>query len=922
MSSRPRPSAWKPVALATGLALCLAPLAPTTALAAPDGSGVVIAEAYLKGGSANAPFSSKFVELYNPTDAAVSLATWSLQYRSATGAGTFSAAPLSGSIAPGGHFLVRVPGNGGATPVGAALPTPDAEVTLNPSGTTGTLVLSDGTAPLTLPQGSIAAGTPGVVDLLGYGTSATFETAAAPVVGVNNVPNSLVRTDGADTDVNAADFTTATTVTPQNAAGTTPVDPGPAPLPTPVGSFAIDDIQGDGATSPYVDQAVTTQGVVTARYEAAGDRTGYVVQTAGTGAALDGRSDALYVASAATVADVAIGDAVELTGLVSEQYGVTQLVVTDASQVVALPAADVVAPVPAAVAFPADDAGREALENMLLLPQGGFTVSEVYDTGTYGEIVLATGDSPLVQPTEVARPGSPEYAAVVADNAARRVVLDDGSSTNYTTGDSGTAVAWLSPERPLVVGAAATFAEPVIVDFGFSEWRFQPTERVTGATPLAELPVQFSDARAAAAPAEVGGDVTLASFNVLNYFTTTGDELTGCRYYGDRVGDPITVRDGCDARGAAEQEDLDRQQAKIVAAIDALGSDVVSLEEIENSAKFGQDRDAALATLVDALNERAGTDEWAFVPSPAVQPPLGEQDVIRLAFVYKPAAVEPVGGSEILVGSTAFGNARQPLAQEFRAVGGDADAEFVAIANHLKSKGSGSGADADQGDGQGGSNASRVAQAQALVTFADERSAAAGTDKVFLLGDFNSYSQEDPIEVLRDAGYATLGSTQGDEYSYVFDGLVGSLDHVLASPAAAGTVTGVDVWNINSVESIALEYSRYNTNATLLYAADPYRASDHDPILVGLDLLADDEAPVDPAPGDPAPPVVDPGQGGALPGGPGAEPTPGATPGATAPTASGPLAFTGADLAGWLTLALVLLGTGGTVLVVRRRASA
>ena len=103
---------------------------------------------------------------------------------------------------------------------------------------------------------------------------------------------------------------------------------------------------------------------------------------------------------------------------------------------------------------------------------------------------------------------------------------------------------------------------------------------------------------------------------------------------------------------------------------EVVGADVVSLEEIENSAKFGQDRDAALATLVDALNERAGADEWAFVPSPAVQPPLGEQDVIRLAFVYKPAAVEPVGGSEILVGSTAFGNARQPLAQEFRAVGG------------------------------------------------------------------------------------------------------------------------------------------------------------------------------------------------------------------------------------------------------------
>ena len=67
---------------------------------------------------------------------------------------------------------------------------------------------------------------------------------------------------------------------------------------------------------------------------------------------------------------------------------------------------------------------------------------------------------------------------------------------------------------------------------------------------------------------------------------------------------------------------------------------------------------------------------------------------------------------------------------------------------------------------------------------------------------------------------------------------MGSLDHILASPAANAVVTGADIWNINSVESVALEYSRYNNNVTNYYAPDQFRASDHDPVVVGLNLPA------------------------------------------------------------------------------------
>jgi hypothetical protein len=91
------------------------------------------------------------------------------------------------------------------------------------------------------------------------------------------------------------------------------------------------------------------------------------------------------------------------------------------------------------------------------------------------------------------------------------------------------------------------------------------------------------------------------------------------------------------------------------------------------------------------------------------------------------------------------------------------------------------------------------------------------------------------MQVLYQAGYVNQASDDPNDVSYEFHSTAGSLDHVLASPAAAGMVTGRDVWQINAEESVAFEYSRYNYNATLLYQRNQFRASDHNPELVGLD---------------------------------------------------------------------------------------
>ena len=170
----------------------------------------------------------------------------------------------------------------------------------------------------------------------------------------------------------------------------------------------------------------------------------------------------------------------------------------------------------------------------------------------------------------------------------------------------------------------------------------------------------------------------------------------------------------------------------------------------------------------------------------------------------------------------------------------------------------------DNGDGQGNANAIRVAQARALASFA-----ARYADKpTLLVGDFNSYSQEDPIKTLEGAGWARVSGA--GPASYVYSGRSGSLDHVFANAAAEPLLAGVTSWAVNAQESVAFEYSRAGMNAHLSVEADnPYRSSDHNPEIIGLTLLGADPAPT---PGMAPTPGVSPAPT------PGAAPTPASPP--------------------------------------------
>ncbi|MBC8034121.1 MAG: T9SS type A sorting domain-containing protein, partial [Chitinophagaceae bacterium] len=79
-------------------------------------------------------------------------------------------------------------------------------------------------------------------------------------------------------------------------------------------------------------------------------------------------------------------------------------------------------------------------------------------------------------------------------------------------------------------------------------------------------------------------------------------------------------------------------------------------------------------------------------------------------------------------------------------------------------------------------------------------------------------------------------------YSYVFQGQTGSLDHAFVTSSSLSQLTGSSVWNINADEPIGKDYNQ-EFNPAYLYSADPYRSSDHDPVLVGFNLQGAQNTP-------------------------------------------------------------------------------
>ncbi len=851
------------IAVAAAGALILTPLTPVPSLATPAGDNVVINEVYTRGDSADGTLRD-FVELYNPTTEAISLDGMSLQYFSKKNltAVKASVSPLQGTIATKGYFLVA--GNSAdknGQHEAFQKYDPDAQGNFSLAGNDGSIVLAKGTEALTVAGDTSADAN--VIDAFGWGATKVFESAAN--ANKSKGDKSFQRANGADTNDNTSDFSVST-ATPQNSKGTVtpeePTDPQtPEPSdpqnPDPVANIvSIEDIQGTGPASTMVNQTVTTRGEVTAIYPTGGFNGAYI-QFNGTN---PDASDAIFIYSKDFAKQFQIGDFVEVTGKVSEYQAKgattssTQISATSFKKIDRPEGVEAIKPLELEAA-PDTEEGREALEGMLLQITKAHTVTDNYGTNRYGTVLLTTQDKPLRQPSDVYHPASNpnEIGALEAANKASIIALDDGQSTDYTNfkyPNHLIPVPYLNVNDPLRVGSKVTIKKPVVLDFRF-QWNYQPTEPVNvKGVDNTDKWIDITNNERPAAPgdfSEAGANLTLTSFNVLNYFTDLGENEAGCKYYQDREARPVTAN-YCNVRGAYSKAAFERQQAKIVAAINELDSSIVGLEEIENSAKFGHDRDESLKQLVQELNKAAGADKWTFVPSPKDVP--ADEDVIRLAYIYQTAEVTPIGDSSILMGSEWFtGYAREPLAQEWQALdeGQPVGTKFVTVVNHFKSKGSlAKKFENDEDEWQGNNNLLRIAQAQEVTNWV---AAKFGGKPTILLGDLNSYSKEDPVLTIEEAGYTSVADMFNiQNASYLFGARVGSLDHGLANDLAKDLVVGADVWDVNAMEPLAFEYSRYNYNvkADQLFDLTPYRSSDHNPLKMGLKTFEKTPEPGDP----------------------------------------------------------------------------
>ena len=589
----------------------------------------------------------------------------------------------------------------------------------------------------------------------------------------------------------------------------------------------VHDIQGSGPTSPLVGSEVFIEGIVVGDFQNNGepddgDLNGFHVQEEDSDADADPLTSEGVFVFAPGAADVTAGNRVRVVGtvtefstsggasLMTEISGVGGILVCASG--IALPAATpVTLPVTAVADF-------ERYEGMLVTFPQALVISEYFNFDRFNEVVLTVERQH--QPTAVEEPGSPEAAAEALANRLGRITLDDGRSTQNPDPAIHPDGAAFDLTHRFRGGDTVQHATGVI-DESFGLYRIQPTEAADFAQENPRPPT----------PDTVGGSLKVASFNVLNYFTTidTGPDVCG----------PAADQD---CRGADTAEEFERQRTKIIAALTAIDADVVGLIEIEN-----HPGDAPTADLVSGLNDALGAGTYDYVPTGAIGP-----DAIRVALIYRPATVSTVGGFAILDSSVdpRFDETRSrpALAQTFTesATGG----VFTVAVNHLKSKGSDCGGPPDDDPQQGNCNRTRTLAAQALVDWAASDPTGSGDRDFLIMGDLNAYDKEDPIDAVRVGADDTAGTDddytdlifehQGElAYSFVFDGQLGYLDHALASPTVRSQVTGATIWHINADEPDILDYDMtFKQDAQdALFEANAFRSSDHDPVIIGLDLL-------------------------------------------------------------------------------------
>ena len=535
-------------------------------------------------------------------------------------------------------------------------------------------------------------------------------------------------------------------------------------------------LQGIGEASSYAGASLTTSGIVTVIHPGLG---GFFIEDpdCDTDAAT---SNGLFVYCPGS-GSVQPGQWVHVLGTVQEYGGSTEISVLP--QNITVIGSGAVTPTDIELPFDQLDL-RERYEGMLVHFPQVLMVTDNDHWYDYGELTLAPARP--WEPTDVIDPNDADPEGTTSTGASNvttidaaidhdgrsTIKLDDGSSDSYPE-----PLPLLGPEGTLRCGSTISGLTGAWHQ-AFGDYTLEPMGAVALEHALRPM------------PPVIGGDVRISAFNTHNYWSTLG------------------------GFGAANADELLRQRTKLVAALFAMDADAYVLCEVEKN-------DEAQTQLLDALNNLYGGPEFVGI---STNVGFGTKSVI----LYRSSRLTPWGPLDWLYNSTFE---RAHISQAFTVNG--SGARFLLSAVHPKSKvcSNAEGADADQGDGQGCYNQRRRDQALALSAHWADLRAYTGIEAQLIVGDFNSFTQEDPLDILRAAGLQDLVPADDAHYSFRFGGAIGALDHAFATPAMAAAVSGARPWAINADEPPALDYPDAYID---MYQPNAYRSSDHDPVLVGV----------------------------------------------------------------------------------------
>ena len=569
----------------------------------------------------------------------------------------------------------------------------------------------------------------------------------------------------------------------------------------------ISAIQGNDETSPFIGEVHVVEAVVTGSFYGL---SGFFIQEENIDMDDDNTtSEGIFVSYHDTLPPV--GNVIRVLGIVGEAFNKTQITATEILTNCGTETANTTA-----FTLPFKSLSEtESIEGMLVTSNQQFVVTDNFALGHFGEVTLSS--KRLFTPTNIEIPGSDEAITLEATNALDSILLDDANN-EQNPDFVPFPIGGLSEDNTLRIGDSVTNVTGII-DYNFDSYRIIPTI----------APTFILNNTRTSEPTIKEGNLKIASLNVLNYFNGLNTNENTCGPQGTS-----------DCRGAEDEIELQRQKAKTIAAIVAMDADILGLMEIENN---GFDENSAIVDLINEVNKILGNGMYKIVNPGS---PIGT-DAITVALIYKQSVVIPTNDSLILSSDNSISDDagvlfddsqnRPSLIQKFTLLQNN---EYIAVSvNHFKSKGSLCGEnDDDVTTGQGNCNLTRTRAAQALTAFI---SAEFPEIPVLIIGDLNSYAKEDPIVAIESAGYTNLiNNFDGDEaYSYSFNGQSGYLDHALANESALEKVIDVTEWHINADEPISFDYNtNFKSESQILnyYAANPYRMSDHDPIIISLQL--------------------------------------------------------------------------------------